>query len=235
MGNSFAEGLIPELGQRPISAFFYGASRPLLNWVLYATLIRSDPDFFWTDVRLPEEVLDPLDPLARHVVPDRQSSVVPPEGLPRSTTPSAALSHMIRPDEPAESMQRIVSFLQLPTHTQDVISRAASSHRTPVLGLSNAHRIAAHYPGDAPARTVKAILSAGASLVLTWADAKPTTASAFDFVLGLDGLSPTHWKEAVLRCERGNSSGPVREGRRHALGELPAVAEVLGPLGISKR
>jgi hypothetical protein len=228
------ESLIPELSRHPTSVFFHGSSRPLLNWVLYATLIRSDPDFFWTDVRHIGEVLDPLDPLARRLIPDRQTSVVAPEGLMPSEAPAGALTSMIRTDEPIDSMKRVMAFLQLPAHTQEVISRSSSSHRTPVLGLSNAHRLAALYPGDAAAQTVKAILTSGASLAGTWADAAPSAARAFDFVIAVEGVSPSNWKYAVLRCESGKSTGPVRAGNQFVLGELPAIAEVLGPLGISK-
>lgn len=235
MGSSTGESLIPELSQHPTSVFLHGSSRPLLNWVLYAALTRADPDFFWTDVRFRDEALDPLDPFARRIVPDRQTSVVTPDALPRSAAPSGALSTMIRSDEPVESIQRVEAFLQLPLHTQEVISRAPRAHRTPVLGLSNCHRLAALYPGDAYAPTLKAILDSGVSLAMTWADAVPVAALSFDFVIGVEGTSPSNWKGATIRCESGNSTGPLRAGAQFRLGDLPAIAEVLGPLGLSKR
>ncbi|HKN05981.1 MAG TPA: hypothetical protein VJ021_00040 [Thermoplasmata archaeon] len=226
--------LIPELTQRPTSVFLHGSNRALLNWVMYALLDRSDPNFRWTDVRLREEPLDPLDPLARHVVPESRLSLVEPDELQRSPDPSASLSTLVRPDEPAESIRRTLAFLRLPTHTQDLISRTSPRDTPAQFGLSNAHRLLAAFPAATVQPTLRAILDSGVTLVMTWADAAPAGSRAYDFVLGLEGGGPADWKDAVLHCVVGNSEGPVRAGRRLKLGQLGPIVDVLGPMGLSR-
>jgi hypothetical protein len=234
MEPSPASLLIPELTQRPTSVILHGSSRPLLNWVMYALLDRSNPNFRWTDVRLREEPIDPLDPLARNVVPASHLSLVEPDELQRSPDPSASLSTMVHPDEPAESIRRALAFLRLPSHTQDMISRTSPSTIPAQIGLSNAHRLLAAFPSATVQPTVRAILDSGVTLVMTWADALPAASKAFDFVLGVEGASPSEWRNAILNCGIGNSVGPVRAGRRLRLGELAPIADVLGSVGLPR-
>src|SRR5208282_2903008 len=186
------------------------------------------------DVRLREEPLDPLDPLARHVVPESRLSLVEPDELQRSPDPSASLSTLVRPDEPAESIRRTLAFLRLPTHTQDLISRTSPRDTPAQFGLSNAHRLLAAFPAATVQPTLRAILDSGVTLVMTWADAAPAGSRAYDFVLGLEGGGPADWKDAVLHCVIGNSEGPVRAGRRLKLGQLGPIVDVLGPMGLSR-
>jgi len=234
MEPSASRVLIPELTERPTSVFLHGSNRALLNWVMYALLDRSNPDFRWTDVRLREEPLDPLDPLARHVIPESQLSLVEPDELQRSPVSSSSFSALVRPDEPDESTRRALAFLRLPTHTQDLISRTSPRTTPAQFGLSNAHRLLAAFPAKTVQPTLRAILDSGISLVMTWADAAPSGSRAYDFVLGLEGGGPADWKEAVLHCVIGNSAGPVRAGERLKLGRLPSIADVLGPMRLSR-
>jgi hypothetical protein len=234
MGPTPVHTLIPELTQRPTSVLVHGASRPLLNWVMFALLDRSHPNFRWTDVRLREERLDPLDPLARHVVPEDQLSVIEPATLQRGPDPASNLAIMIHAKEPPESLQRTLEFLRLPDHTQDAISRGRPTKRPAQFGLSNCHRLAAIFPPSSIEPTLRAILQSGVTLVMTWADALPASARLFDFVLGVEGLGPSTWRDAVLNCEIGSSVGPVRPGQRLRLGEIRPVADVLEPMGLSR-
>ena len=234
MGPSPALGLIPELTDHPTNVLLHGSSRPLLNWVMYAVLDRSSPNFRWTDVRLREERLDPLDPLARHVLPEGQLSIIEPADLRRSPDPGTVVSSMIHSDEPTESLQRVMEFLRLPTHTQELISQATPTKRPAPFALSNCHRLAALFPVNSVEPTLRAIRSSGVSLVMTWADALPASAQLFDFVLGVEGSDPTAWKDAVLNCELGRSEGAVRVGRRLRLGELRSIADVLEPMGLTR-
>jgi len=232
MVTSAAAELLPEVSQRPTSVFLHGVSRPLLNWVLYVMLVRSGPNFYWTDIRLPEEALDPLDPLARNVVPSHRLSVILPEDLRQSTPPESALASMIQPDEAPESVRKVAAFLRLPAHTQDLIARETKAGRISVFGLSNVHRSAALYSGESVRSTVRTIHESGASLIMTWADALPAGSRYFDFVIEVSGVRPKEWKESTLRCVHGDSTGPVRAGITLKLGNLAAVVDVLSPLGI---
>jgi hypothetical protein len=234
MGAPTAASLIPEVAQRPTSVAIHGSDRPLVNWVMYAMLVRANPNFIWTDIRLPDEVLDPLDPLARQVVPKRQLSVIRPEALQRKPDPASTLPSVIHPDEPGETKERLLNFLQLPEHTQDLISRFPNEGLVPVFGLSNAHRIIALFPPETIRPTLRGILDSGTSLILTWADALPGSVREFDFVLGIEGLGPQSWRSTTLTCDRGDSSGPIRAGKRFRLGDLPPIAEVLRPFGLSR-
>jgi hypothetical protein len=50
--------------------FITGQNRTLLQWFAFASLHPYSSRVYWTDVRLPGEVLDPLDPIALHRIPD---------------------------------------------------------------------------------------------------------------------------------------------------------------------
>jgi hypothetical protein len=234
MPSSKASPLIPELVQRPTSVFLHGSSRPLLNWVMYSLLDRSHPDFRWTDVRLRDERLDPLDPLARHVVPESRLSVIEPIELQPSPDPSASFSRVIRPDESVESVRRTLDFLRLPSHTQDMISQVSTANPPAQFALSNAHRLVGLFPSSTIRPTIQGILDSGVSLVMTWADASPRESRTFEFVIGVEGLGPASWKDAVLQCEIGRSTGAIRAGARLGLANLEPIAEILGPMGLSK-
>ncbi|MGA7476821.1 MAG: hypothetical protein WBW47_06335 [Thermoplasmata archaeon] len=234
MGAPAAASLIPEIAERPTTVVLHCSDRPLVNWVMYAMLVRANPNFIWTDIRLTGEVLDPLDPLARHVIPVRQLSVVQPKTLQLNLEPPSALTTMIHTDESGDLKQQLRSFLRLPEHTQDLISRVPKEGLVPLFGLSNAQRIAALYPPETIRPTLQAIKDSGTSMIMTWADALPGSVKEFDFVLRVEGLGPKSWRSASLRCDRGSSSGPVRVGKRFRLGDLAPIAEVLGPFGLSR-
>lgn len=225
MGSTAAPGLIPELTQRPTSVFVHGSNRALLNWVMYVLLSSSDPGYFWTDVRLPEEVLDPLDPLACGAVPPNQLSVIFPEDLRPSTPPLDAMASMLATEDSSDAIHRVTGFLRLPHHTQDLISRKAHAGRVTLFGLSNAHRTAALYREETVRSTVRAIHESGVSLTMTWADALPGASRVFDFVIEVEGSHPSGWKEAHLRCLLGSSVGPLRAGVRLRLSSIPAACE----------
>lgn len=225
MGTSAAPGVIPELTHRATSVFVHGSSRALLNWVMYVLLASSDPEYFWTDVRLPEEVLDPFDPLARGIVPESQLSVILPEDLRPSSPSGSAMAEMLADDESSDSARRVASFLRLPPHTQELIARKTRVGRISLFGLSNAHRTAALYRGEAVRTTLRAIHDSGVSLIMTWADALPGPHRFFDFVVEVEGSHPSGWKDAHVRCLLGSSVGPLRAGVRLRLSDVPAVCE----------
>lgn len=227
--------LIPELRERPTSVFLHGTNRPLLNWVLYALLHRADPEYIWTDVRFENETLDRLDPLARGVVPETQLSVVRPTTLGPSVHPHTTASSFFHPEEDPEAARRLVRFLGLPQHTQEMISRVQPRNPLPILGLSNAHRLASFYSAAAVQPTIRAILEGGVSLVMTWADAVPGGSATFDYVVSVEGASPLEWRRAELRLTLGLSRGPLRPGRVLRLGDLPEIVEEIAPFSVSER
>lgn len=214
----------------PTSVFVCGSNRSLLNWVAYALASSSDPEFHWTDVRLASEVRAPDDVLSRGLIPDAQLSFVAPRELaPDNAAANVVVSGVVRADETPEDLQRIMEFLRLPSQTQQVISRRASGRTPPVVVLSNGHRLVALYTDiDEVRPTVRAILSAGVTLIMTFADAPPGGRLAFDVVLHVGGEGTKGWREARLFVERAPTASAFRSGLDVPLSEFDPVASVLG-------
>lgn len=213
----------------PTSVIIIGDSRPLLNWVAYALASLSDPGFHWTDVRLQGEAPTPDDILSRGLIPPNRLSVVsPPELRPDDATANMAVSAVIRDDETPENVRRAVEFLRLPAQTQDVLSRGSLEGPPRVVVLSNGHRLVAIYSDTATVTpTVKAIVGAGAVLIMTFADAAPEGRAAFDVILHLSGNNALAWKHAALRVEKSTSTSAFRAGTEIRLVDFPPVAALL--------
>jgi len=213
----------------PTSVVIIGDDRPLLNWVAYALASQTDPEFIWTDVRLPGEVLHPSDVLTRGLIPENRMSIVWPGDLARNEPDAnVAGSFLIRSDEPTVNIQRLVDFLRLPTHTQEILARPRPAGVTRVLILSNGHRVVALYPSpEAVALTVRAIVATDSILLMTFADAPPEGRLAFDTVVHVAGSESKRWREAKLRVEKGPPNGPLRQGLECRLEEFAPIAAVL--------
>jgi len=227
MGASAAGGLIPELHEKPTSVFLHGSCRPLLDWIVYAMLTQSDPEYVWTYIRFDQERMDPLGPFGQDVVPASQLSFVLPTDLRHRASRTSGGSTPPPQRGGGEANTPAPGFFDLPVHTQELIARVRKAGRVPVLALSNGHRLASFYPTEDVPPTLRAIQEAGVSLVMTWVDTIPGGSSAFDFVIGVEGTDPSKWREATLRCSLGYSRGPMRTGHVYRLGSLPEVAGVL--------
>ena len=216
---------------RPGTVFICGNHRPLLNWTAFALASATDPRLSWTDVRLRGEVLDAFDPLARSVIPSDRLSIVHPNELAQNEAAArlagAASSTVIRSDEPPASIRRLVDFLRLPTHTQELLAAHPPDGPPTPLVLSNAHRVVALYPTESVAPVLRAIVDAGALLIATWADAPPEGRLAFDTILHLRGEEHGAWRRASLTVERSAVPGSLRAGETYPLGEIRPVAAVL--------
>lgn len=213
---------------RPTSMVMYGSSRPLLNWVAYALASAADPGFVWTDVRLEGEVLTDVDPLSRNLIPPDRMNVVSPAGLiPNDAVANMAIAGVIREEESDVALGRLLDFLRLPPGAQRLLARGSSGNRPKVLVLSNAHRLVAVWPARALAPALGAIVGAGGSLFMTFADAPPGSHDAFEIRLHLEGGNSKSWRQTTLRVEKGPSAGPFRPGSEHRLGEFDPVAAVL--------
>jgi len=218
-----------EMFSRSTSVFLCGDSRPLLNWVAYALIAAHSAGLVWTNIQLEDEVPDDADLLSTKLLPpDRFLTVSPKELAPDDFAGNVALGGLVRSDEPPDVVRRFADFLRLPLHTQALLSRLPRDGTAVVLVLSNGHRIAALYTTATVAPTVRSIVEAGASLLMTWADAPPGGRLAFEHVLHLRGNAPAAWRDAVLRVEKGSSSGPLRTGAEFRLGDWPMVASILG-------
>jgi hypothetical protein len=206
-----------------------GDDRPLLNWVAYALASKADPEFIWTDVRTPGQLLRTSDVLSRQLVPpDRLRVVGATELAPNDREANVAVSTLIRSDEPPSNVQRLLDFLRLPLPTQRLLETVGPPDRVRVCVLSNGQRILALYPSSEAVRpTIRAIVDGGVALVMTFADEAPKGRLEFDNVLAVDGSVSGGWKGAVLTVEKWTDGGDLRVGSTHRLGEVPAIASVL--------
>jgi hypothetical protein len=219
------------LFNRPTSVLVTGTDRTLLKWVAYALVLQNRGPFFWTDVRMHDEELPGLDPLAEHRVPVDQLSVIYPDELRRNDESArmvdSAVGGVIRADDSPEALRRIAGFLRLPTHTQEMLARMPAGGPPPVAVLSNAHRIVALYPAGTVGPTIRAIVDYGVALILTFADAVGPQSQVFDTILDVRGHDPAHWQDAILRVGKAPATGPFHSGSESPWSKVPWLAEVM--------
>lgn len=205
-----------------------GDDRPLLNWVAYALAYFQDPHFRWIAVRTTGEVLSDLDPLARNAIPSDQVRVVhPSEFSPDHSTANIAVSGVIRGDELPENVEILLDFLRLPKRTQAALSSNGPDSRPRTYVLSNAHRLGSYYPIATVRPFLRAIQAAGATTIMTFADAPNDGRLAFDVVIHVTGHDVQNWRQATLNVEKGLSSGPLQTGTEHRLGDLEFLGDFL--------
>jgi hypothetical protein len=232
--------LFPGGFTKPCSVLIAGTSRTLLKWFTLAMLSPYAARVYWTDVRLPGEILDPLDPVSLHAIPEESLFVLSPRDLePDDQTArraEAAAATVLEAGEVPHSLQGLVEFLRMPSHARKLISSTGRPDLPSILVTANSHRLASVYSQDRIAPLMRAMLEAGTCQVALWAEAPTTHVGVFDVILRLDGNDPRDWEAATVRCERGISTGPLADGAPHALSDLAPVAAVLaGPLAsISK-
>jgi hypothetical protein len=215
--------------ERPTSVILLGSPGALLNWVALGFASTSRGGYFWTDVRLPEQRIDDRDPLARAAIPSNRLSVVQPQELSRNDAPAnAALSMVVRADDDGGTLRQLADFIRLPTHTQALIAAQPPGDTSPLVVLSNAQRIAPLYPEDAVAPVVKAIVGAGVSLFVTYADEAPQGRLDFENVWHLKSRPASSWPEAWIEVEKASAGGPYEAGAKVEVRAIPRLAGVLG-------
>ncbi|HEY1199243.1 MAG TPA: hypothetical protein VGG32_11070 [Thermoplasmata archaeon] len=225
------EELFPEGFRNPSSVLISGSSGSLLKWVAFASLARYSSRVYWTDLRLPGEVLEPLDPMALHVIPEEVVHVLRPRDLQpeerEARLAEAASTTMFPSDEAPESVRRIIESLRMPSHTQERISATFRSGEPAILVCANAHRLVGVFPEEGAAPLIRSIVDAGACIVGLWADAVCSFESVFDVVVHVEGGGPTAWRDATIQCEKGISTGPLTSGRAHRLADVRPIATIL--------
>jgi hypothetical protein len=208
-----------------------GGPGPLLDWVAWGFATANPGGYFWTDVRMAGQAMDARGPLGRGRIPaDHLSVVTPPELSPNDAPANAAISALLHADEPRSYLQQLADFLRLPEHTRTVISERRIREPPVLLVLSNGHRIAAQYPVGSVGPLVRAIVAAGASLFLTYADEPPEGRSGFSNIWHVQGGAMSDWPSASLEVEAGTFEAPFTTGARVRLADLPRVAGALRAL-----
>lgn len=223
--------LFPEGFRHASSVFISGTNRSLLKWFAFAALAPYASRVYWTDVRLPGEILDPLDPMTVHAIPEDSIYVLSPRELQPddqgADQAAAAAATMIESGETTNSITGLVEFLRMPSHAQKMIASTGRAEAPSILVTANAQRLATVYSIDRVAPLMRALLEAGTCQVALWAEAPTTYTSMFDIVLHLEGSGPRDWRNATVRCERGLSTGPLAAGATYRLGDIPPIAAIL--------
>jgi hypothetical protein len=233
--------LFPGGFKKPSSVLISGPSRSLLKWFAFASLAPYASRVHWTDVRLPGEIPDPLDPMTVHAIPEESVYVLSPRDLEPddrgANRAEAAAATMLQSDEGPNSLQGLVEFLRMPSHAQKLISTTGRPDLPSILVTANSQRLATVYSQDRIAPLMRAMLEAGTCQVALWAEAPTTFTSVFDVILHLEGSGPRDWRNATVQCERGITIGPLAVGVSRPLSEIEPVASVLerSISGLSKR
>lgn len=225
------EDVFPGGFRSPSSVFISGTSRSLLKWFAFAALAPHAPRVYWTDVRLPGEILDPIDPMTLHAIPAKSVYVLLPEELAPddrgAQQAESAATRMIRPDPASHTLEGLVEFLRMPTHAQELISATGRRGIPSILVTANAQRLATVYSPERIAPLMRIMLDSGTCQIALWAEAPTTHTSMFDVILHLEGTDPKDWRNATIRCERGITTGPLAVGPAVRLADVPQIATVL--------
>lgn len=225
------EPLFPGGFRKPTSVVISGPSRTLLKWFAFAALDAYSSRVYWTEVRLPGEVLEPLDPMAvRAIRPEAVYILSPDELAPNdqgARQARAAAAMMLRSDETRHSLEGLVEFIRMPSHAQRLIAATARPEAPSILVTANAQRLAGVYTAERVGPLMQALLSAGTCQVALWAEAATSHLSMFEVILRLEGRDPLAWRDATVQCEKGISTGPLAEGRPRRLSEIRQIRSIL--------
>ncbi|MGP8158805.1 MAG: hypothetical protein ACLPWO_04255 [Thermoplasmata archaeon] len=228
------EQFFPNGLRNPSSVLFSGTSRSLLKWVAFASLAPYSSRVFWTDLRLPGEVLDPLDPMARQVIPENAVDVVPPGDLrpeeQEARLAEAASATMFPSDEAPESVRGIIEFIRMPWHTQQRILATFRPGEPTILVCANADRLVGVFPDKGVAPLIRSIVNAGVVIVGLWGSPASPFDPVFDVLFRVEGVGPAAWRDATIRCEKGTSAGTLAAGTAHRLAEVGPIAMILEKL-----
>jgi hypothetical protein len=225
-----AAPIFPEhLFDRPSSVFVYGPSRPLVNLTLFAFAEATTPLFQWVDIGVPGEDRTVFDPVRLGWIPeDRLWPVDRPDGLrPDDLSANVALFSLIRSDEPPANLVRLTEFLRLPETSQRILATRPLDGRPGALAVTNAHRVMAIFPANRIPPILSVHRDAGFSVLVGYAETPGPGRNLFDFVFRLDCEHIGDWKKGHLVCEKGITSGPLRDARPVLLEAIPMIADVL--------
>lgn len=226
-----SDELLPGIFTKPSSVLITGTSRSLLKWFAFAALAPYGSRVHWTDVRLPNEVLDPLDPMTVHAIPEASLYVLQPQELGPdhlgARQAEAAAATMIRTEGPSSSLEGLIEFIRMPSHAQKLISSTSNAPVPPILVTANAHRLASIYTEAQVAPLMRVMLESGTCQVALWADARTAIMSIFDVILHVEGSGSADWRNATVQCEKGISHGPLATPGPRRLSEIASIARIL--------
>ncbi len=215
----------------PRSVFVYGPSPPLVHLTIFALAAATNPDFHWVEFGRSSESRASSDPIRLGWIPNHRLWLIDPPGAlrPDDTSASLPLSNVISTDEPPESLRLFTEFLRLPDLSQRILASQVPNERPGVVAVANAERVEETFSEERVAPILSLHRSAGFSVVVGFGNSPGPGRDLFDFVFRLQGadVETDDWKHNQLVCERGISSGPLRDLRPVRLDRIPLLTGVL--------
>lgn len=219
------------LFRRPHTVLVYGPSRSLVNLTLFALASHANPEFHWVEIGGRPDERSPSDPIRLGWIPsDRLWFVRTPDSLrPNREAESLPLSQLISSEEPPESLDHFAEFLRLPELSQRIIAAQSPNGRPGVVAVTNVDRVEDAVSADRVPSILEVHRNSGFSVMVGAGDSAGPGRNVFDFVFRLQGKDEQagDWKHHHLVCEKGISSGPLRNRLPVRLDQIPLLAEVL--------
>jgi hypothetical protein len=227
------------LFDQPSSVLIYGAHRSLVNLTLFGLATTTNPEFEWVEIEETHDERPRFDPVQLGWIPKGRLWLVDhPDALrPDDLSASLSLTRTIRSDEPPEVLAQITEFLRLPDRSQRILATRPPYGKPGVVAIANAHRVEGNFAASRVPSILTVHRNAGFSVFIGYNEAAGAGRDVFDFVFHLDGdnQNVADWRENQLICERGITSGPLRDSRPVLLGDIPILASVLSRALPSRR
>lgn len=225
--------ILPDaLFDRPHSVLVFGPSRPLVRLTLFAIASAVNPEFHWVEFSPRSAERAPCDPVRLGWIPDGRLWLIdPPHSLrPDDVSATMPMSKLISGDEPSDSRDRFAEFLRLPKLSQEIIASQTPDGHPGVVVVTEAQHAAAAFATNRIPPILSLHQELGFSVMLGHDSPPGPGRDMFEFVFRLQGEGERleDWKSYQLICEKGISSGPLRDRRPVPLGEIPLLVEVLG-------
>ncbi|MGA7846363.1 MAG: hypothetical protein WCB18_04645 [Thermoplasmata archaeon] len=218
--------------RRAVAILVWGASRPIVNRVVFSMVRSLDAMPLWLEVSERGEKPEPL--REGWVPPERLFVSERPEDLePARAAGNLALWGVVRSDEPATLLARLTDFVRLPPLVQEVLGGATPTSRLRALAVGNADRVAPLFR-ERPEELqwlVNYLRESSLCLIVGGTIAPGAGRGSFDSEFHVEGQSMEAWSEATVVCDRSRIGGYYPIGRPRALSKIPGLADLFPPPG----
>jgi hypothetical protein len=211
-----------ELFQGIHSVYFGGNDRTAAAVAGFALAKKASPTVFWLNIRSPGSGNDDFEALLQgRVPPALQYHTRVPSQLEPPVSPSA--------QPRARGIDPEFDPIRLPELVGQLTGRLPSGPPAPVLFVTNSERIAPFYPEhiETTRQFQGLVLSAGLSLVATYAGPPRRDRFAFEYVFRVETMAGRDWRSAMVSAEHGIIS-PGSAGARPTRLDLIDAVRALG-------
>lgn len=198
--------------------YLYGPERWANNLALYALAREVNPEFVWLDVRDPDSIPEPSEPVARGWVAEDRIHVAPdPAAMrPGEALLSESVWRVILPDEATGPVRRLGGLMRLSRVSREALGAASSGRPPAVVALSNSDKVTALYPSPPEEFQpfLQLLFDQSVSLMVAHTGPPGQNIDAFDVVLRVEAADRSAWRTAALVTVRGPSKASSRAGGR---------------------